>query len=1224
MTTEIEIKNICPVIGMISSGKSSILNALLNIDYLEAKAEVTTKMVTIIRYNAFITKPKFYQLKLKNEGNDNYRFYKENNTEIIGKDEIKKEIKKKNEELSQIDPEYQKIFYMLEIEEVKYMDKEFLKNYDLADVPGVSETVKNKNSEQNQNDIDVQNPTNSETNITQTAEERVKNINLEKEITYLTQIFKILKNKVKNGIFILNVGKTQLSENYLMIGKLKAILNKPIENFLILLNKMDKSENIENEIKLLNERFTEEFPKGEFNLTRNIIVQSCSFQIENELKMQKEFAYLLYFHYICYKMNKKSYSDFIDYLKNFLNKFNKKDIQNIEINEFKQNLESIKNDPYIIEIQKIIQKIKDDIDTENAKLLLDRDDFNSSNIEEILNTLNQIDEETVDLADITYNVVIILYFYYLYKNNKITFLRSNETKIILEYFTLQNINKKFDYHEAELKLNEKENQDIITKKMNEAIEKLNTFQNNYLDSGLYKNQEKQVNDSLKPIINILKTSKFFYIPLLGLSNAGKSTILNDLIGYDLLPVKEGQCTKKGILINHWDYDYPIIRKARFVIEKNDNKNDICYCEFNNDVLAEGDKNVRKILAGINGNFIEKEEDFFYIINVKIKYLDNFETSQYLKEKICFVDLPGYGTGNKFESKDIYSKFIKTCKLFLMVGMDLFNENTDSQKINSLLKQISKYQKISIGALSKRILFIINNSKSLDTSEKALIKHKKDLIENINALSKESSEEDVKDINITFFNGEFYHNYLQNKRNFSYLENFFETIRENHSSDYQKFYIGYSNSSTCGKTFEKYFLKNLIDNLKESFNITFPNRNISFEIDNEIDDSINAIISKKKYHFNNDDLSNIKKIISYFKNHIEECKYLNKSNFSNFNVYLQYAIIRSKSETDIQFRKLIESNLNDLDKIFRNDSNLKDGEFPIYKPITNDFENKLKEFERDIENEKNAIQAELTKNNVPKILEDSIDEVNNVLKNLKNKIEENLKKKKRQEIQKEFEDRFKSTIKDKKLTIIEILEACSKNIQSHYIEAFKLINNFKTSSNNKDNVDELKIYISNELGENNNYKEAIDNIVNDIVADSKSVTDWKNRSGFFDYIKNKLFDRPYLNKTIDYIISNAKERLTSFRKNISEIIERHQGIIMKKIEVERNNIKNILEENKKKEESENKNNEKTNQEYFEQIKNWKEICDDYEKIKTLINDIFNEPDVTVNQKIIEDTGTPNPQ
>jgi len=274
-----KIKNICPVIGMISSGKSSILNALFNMDYLEATPEVTTKIVTIIRYKENLTNPRFFQLILKNDGNDNYTFYKKNDSEISGMENIAKKVKKLNEELHQKIPVYENIFYMLEVGQVNLIEKDFLKNYDLADVPGVSENIKQKDL--NSNGLAAPQPTNNNNDGSLTTEEKTKNMNLDKEINYLTQIFKIIKNKMNNGIIIFSVDKFQLIENYEIIGKLKSVLNKPIENYLLLLNKMDTSENIEKDIKLLNEKFLEEFPNGGFNVTRNTIVQCSSFQLEN-------------------------------------------------------------------------------------------------------------------------------------------------------------------------------------------------------------------------------------------------------------------------------------------------------------------------------------------------------------------------------------------------------------------------------------------------------------------------------------------------------------------------------------------------------------------------------------------------------------------------------------------------------------------------------------------------------------------------------------------------------------------------------------------------------------------------------------------------------------------------------------------------------------------------------------------------------------------------------
>jgi len=284
MKGEIKIKNICPVIGMISSGKSSILNSLLNMEFLEVTPQVTTKIVTIIRYNKDVKdNPKFYKLRfLLQRQNNSYKFYKEEDSEIIGIEKIKQKIIDLNKELNQKEPKYEDIFYMLEIGESKFIEEKFLQDYDLADIPGVSEDVHKMQKEEKQTDSiignsgEAPNPANynkSKLCYTPSTEEELKNFKIENEINYLTKIFKILRNYIKSGIFIFSIDKYQLAENYQIIGKLKLVLDKPIENFLILLNKMDISPNIEEDIRSLIGRFLQEFPNGGFNITRNTIIQ---------------------------------------------------------------------------------------------------------------------------------------------------------------------------------------------------------------------------------------------------------------------------------------------------------------------------------------------------------------------------------------------------------------------------------------------------------------------------------------------------------------------------------------------------------------------------------------------------------------------------------------------------------------------------------------------------------------------------------------------------------------------------------------------------------------------------------------------------------------------------------------------------------------------------------------------------------------------------------------
>ena len=67
------------------------------------------------------------------------------------------------------------------------------------------------------------------------------------------------------------------------------------------------------------------------------------------------------------------------------------------------------------------------------------------------------------------------------------------------------------------------------------------------------------------------------------------------------------------------------------------------------------QDVKKILRNINANFADKEENFFYEVFTKIKFFEENKFAQQLKDKICFIDLPGYATKYQFEKRDIHSQ-----------------------------------------------------------------------------------------------------------------------------------------------------------------------------------------------------------------------------------------------------------------------------------------------------------------------------------------------------------------------------------------------------------------------------------------------------------------------------------------------------------------------------------------------------------------------------------------
>ncbi len=353
---KIEIKNLCPMIAMISAGKTSILKVIFDVDFLEATAGIGTKFVNIIRYNPSVGKnPLFYHLTVQKTENGDYDFYKDPNFPVISGSE---NIKKKNEELNdeyknKSDVPYEDLFYMIEIGEANFIeDKEYLKNYDLVDIPGVNEYNPEENENKkptNENNQDSNAPPPflkytieeiEDNNINNNNEDKNKNKNIiyesieeeldnedekEQKKNYLTQIFTILKNKMNNGIIVLSIDNFQHVENYRIIGRLQKVINKPIENFLILLNKIDKSENRKRDLNTLNNKIMKYFPSCErFNPTKNLIIPCSKLQLENELKMDKCFKNLLYFHFLNFLMKSKaitsdtpttSGTSFIDFLK---------------------------------------------------------------------------------------------------------------------------------------------------------------------------------------------------------------------------------------------------------------------------------------------------------------------------------------------------------------------------------------------------------------------------------------------------------------------------------------------------------------------------------------------------------------------------------------------------------------------------------------------------------------------------------------------------------------------------------------------------------------------------------------------------------------------------------------------------------------------------------------------------------------------------------------------
>ena len=303
-------RKIIPLIGIISSGKSTFLQALINSDILESGGTTTTKFPCLIKHKE--SGPfQFYHVKFINEEK---RFIRDG--EIIeGEENIKNKIKEINKKEEK---DVNNLFYVLEWPINCIENKKLLEENYFMDVPGLNEAKCN----------------------------------------YVKNIFMNIKDLINFYIFIFNV------EHY--IGdEVKDIFKNLEENGylqkkegnLFLLNKIDniKAGTIETRIEEFSNYFYTTFEKEDFKINKykNTFIPISSISYKAELSLEK-FSSFLIFHYIKISLetNEEDLS-FIEKLKNSVDNIleNDEDLE-IEIKKLTKKISSEEKKLIIGEIEK--------------------------------------------------------------------------------------------------------------------------------------------------------------------------------------------------------------------------------------------------------------------------------------------------------------------------------------------------------------------------------------------------------------------------------------------------------------------------------------------------------------------------------------------------------------------------------------------------------------------------------------------------------------------------------------------------------------------------------------------------------------------------------------------------------------------------------------------------------------------------------------------------------
>ena len=104
----------------------------------------------------------------------------------------------------------------------------------------------------------------------------------------------------------------------------------------------------------------------------------------------------------------------------------------------------------------------------------------------------------------------------------------------------------------------------LNKEMIMHLEKLNK---QFMDCKIFVDDLQKLIQEINNLIEYLGIYDVIFIPFIGQPNAGKSTIINSIIGKNILPIGLNECTKRGIIIKYWNKEEPYISKAYFKKEK---------------------------------------------------------------------------------------------------------------------------------------------------------------------------------------------------------------------------------------------------------------------------------------------------------------------------------------------------------------------------------------------------------------------------------------------------------------------------------------------------------------------------------------------------------------------------------------------------------------------------------------------------------------------------------
>ena len=834
----IERRKLIPIIGTISSGKSTFLKALLGTNVLQVGSTTTTKFVCLIKNSEDI---KFYKVNLSRD-NEQLNFVK-GDEEIIGEENIKNKIAEINNDLKNLtkassDEEKRNIFYMLETPIKNIENQQLLDECYFMDIPGLNEN---------------ENP-------------------------YIETIFSLVQiNDIKFEIMIFDCSSIGGNGVFNIFKNIKKNNCLKKSGNLFILNKIDlTSQEKENIIRSFNQYFYNTF--GTYNIqnsssdtifieqSKNCSIPMNSIKFLAETRSEDDFCSLLKFEYFNFLEN--NVNSFFEYINRKI-----KLISNYEEIQSNLDLDSVskKDMKYINEVIEEVSKIS----KAKAKLMdLDLDEEEHENL--------------------------IKELFLIHKKKQYDVLTHSPSYIA--------INKFFDNYEDVSTENEANS--LPQKKVDGAIiYKLDKCLQATLGIIDRENELIYFRRQLAALKEYI-TNRKLRIVFIGNISVGKSSVINTIIGKEILPTQEGECTYRGVIIRHEDIDEYNLYSTRLV-EKGEGFDKFSFFDTEN-WICKGIQNIKEQLTNKNNDKIDiNKNDAFFLITGKLKIFEYININKNIIEEIEFVDLPGADKDENDFNKKGYNNNVLTfsnCCIYVNASSSVNDENS--------VKNI-KYQynldrdKIFITLRSKFIktcLFLMNKSDELGNGDKGVEQEKEENNNSLYNIINDSEENlDINDLIICYFSGKYYMKYLEIKEKYVNLleDNPLELMKELKNN-----YI----AQTPENSFEKFIQDNIskikLDfELKEDFRAR-KNEIIPLEFETKLKDVfLNLNIKLKK-------TKEVIKNLYILKETLKNKDYSNSKYFSN-ELYktIQKIIITSLELRRDNFKESLKNYLTYADILF---------------------------------------------------------------------------------------------------------------------------------------------------------------------------------------------------------------------------------------------------------------------------------------------------------------------